>query len=67
MKIVTECEKTIMHKITWQDVYGEIQTDFVVINNSEPQYTKKEWKRKVEIRMIKFKIKEIENESKNLQ
>lgn len=48
MQIVTECEKTIMYKVTWRDVYGEIQTDFVVMNESEPQHTAKEWKRAAE-------------------
>ena len=48
MKIITECEKTFMYKVTWRDVHGEIKTDFVVMNNSEPQYTTKEWKKAAE-------------------
>ena len=48
MQIVTECEKTIMFKVTWRDVYGEIQADFVVMNNSEPQLTTKDWKKAAE-------------------
>lgn len=48
MQIVTECEKTIMFKATWRDVYGEIKTDFVVMNNSEPQLTTKDWKKAAE-------------------
>lgn len=48
MQIVTECEKTIMYKVTWRDVYGEIQTDFVVMNNSEPKLTAKDWKKAAE-------------------
>lgn len=48
MQIVTECEKTIMYKVTWRDVYGEIQTDFVVMNNSDSRLTEKDWERAAE-------------------
>ena len=48
MQIVTECKKTIMFKVTWRNVQGEIQTDFVVMNNSEPQCTAKEWEKAAE-------------------
>lgn len=48
MQIVTECEKTIMYKATWRDVYGEIQTDFIVMNNSDERLTAKDWKRAAE-------------------
>lgn len=48
MKIITECKKTIMFKTTWRDVNGEIQTDYVIMNNSEHQCTTKEWKRAAE-------------------
>lgn len=45
MQIVTECEKTIMYKVTWRDTYGEINTDYVIMNNSEPESTAAEWKK----------------------
>lgn len=45
MKIITECEKTLMYKVTWRDAYGEINTDYVIMNNSEPEYTAAEWKK----------------------
>ena len=45
MQIVTECEKTIMYKVTWRDVYGEMQTDFVVINNSDSRLTEEDGKK----------------------
>ena len=48
MQIVTECEKTIMYKVTWRDVYGEIKTDFVVMNNYDPNITAKGWKKAAE-------------------
>lgn len=48
MQIVTECEKTIMFKVTWRDVHGEIQTDFVVMNKSDPRCTAKGWKKAAE-------------------
>lgn len=48
MQIVTECEKTIMFKVTWRDVYGEIQTDFIVMNESKTGYTTEEGKREAE-------------------
>ena len=48
MQIVTECEKTIMYKVTWRDVYEEIQTDYIVMNDSKTGYTTKEGKRAAE-------------------
>ena len=48
MKIATEYEKTIMYKVTWRDVYGEIQTDFIVMNESKTGYTTEEGKRAAE-------------------
>lgn len=45
MHIITECEKTLMYKITWRDAYGEINKDYVIMNNSEPEYTAAEWKK----------------------
>lgn len=48
MQIVIECEKTIMYKVTWRDVYGEIQTDFIVMNDSKPEYTTEEGKKAAE-------------------
>lgn len=48
MQIVTECEKTIMYKVTWRDVYGEMQTDFVVINNSDSRLTEEDWEKAAE-------------------
>lgn len=48
MQIVTECEKTIMYKVTWRDVHGEIQTDFIVMNDSKTGYTTEEGKKAAE-------------------
>lgn len=48
MQIVTECEKTLMFEVTWRDVYGQIRTDFAEMNNSEPRYTAKDWKKAAE-------------------
>lgn len=48
MQIMTECEKTIMFKVTWRDVYGEMQTDFVVMNNSESRLTEEDWEKAAE-------------------
>lgn len=45
MKIITECEETFMYKVTWRDTYGEINTDYVIMNNFEPEYTATEWKK----------------------
>lgn len=45
MQIVTECEKTLMYKVTWRDAYGEINTDYVIMNNSERECTAAEWKK----------------------
>lgn len=45
MQIITECEKTLMYKVTWRDAYGEINTDYVIMNNSEPESTAAEWKK----------------------
>lgn len=48
MQIVTECEKTIMYKVTWRDVYGEIKTDYIVMNDTKTGYTAEEGKRAAE-------------------
>ena len=45
MKIITECEKTFMYKVTWRDAYGKINTDYVIMNNSEPEFTAAEWEK----------------------
>lgn len=37
-----------MYKVTWRDVYGEIWTDYVVMNESEPKCTEKGWKKAAE-------------------
>lgn len=49
MQIVTEREKTIMYKVTWRDVYGEIQTDYIVMNNSKTGYITEGGKKAEEI------------------
>lgn len=45
MQIVTECEKTNMYKVTWRDVYGEMQTDFIILNNSDSRLTGEDGKK----------------------
>lgn len=48
MQIVTECEKTIMYKVTWRDVYGETWTDFIVMNDTKTGITTEEGKKAAE-------------------
>lgn len=48
MKIITECEKTIMYKVTWRDVYAQIQTDFIVMDDSKTRYSTEMGKRAAE-------------------
>lgn len=48
MQIVTECGKTIMFKVTWRDADGEIQTDYVVMNNPDSRLTAKDWEKAAE-------------------
>lgn len=48
MQIVTECEKTIMYKVTWRDVYGETWTDFIVMNDTKTGTTTEQGKKAAE-------------------
>lgn len=48
MQIVTECEKTIMYKVTWRDVYGETWTDFIVMNDTKAETTTEQEKKAAE-------------------
>lgn len=48
MQIVTECEKTIMYKVTWRDVYGKTWTDFIVMNDTKTATTTEQGKKAAE-------------------